>query len=142
MIKGIPLALNSNEDKLIWHYSSSRICFVNLGYHLAITFYINKDMNLMSCNSSSSQVNSMWKKLWKLNIPNKIEIFLWKATYWHTVLPHNWLPQPVDWIKVNFNGVVFLDPKAAGCFNISGKDHLFVRLWVHMMGVADVLALL
>ncbi|KAL5556882.1 hypothetical protein UlMin_039118 [Ulmus minor] len=72
----------STPDTLLWHYDKSGHYTVRSGYWLA-----NKGRSVPS--SSTVSLNSWWKRLWRLRVPAKIRIFIWKAFY-------NWIPSSVN----------------------------------------------
>uniref|UniRef100_A0A803PJK4 Reverse transcriptase domain-containing protein n=1 Tax=Cannabis sativa TaxID=3483 RepID=A0A803PJK4_CANSA len=72
-ILSIPLSTFSHDDKIIWHHETTGIYTVKSGYILASKF---ADQEAPSVSSHSTQ---LWKHFWKLNIPSKVRIFLWKA---------------------------------------------------------------
>lgn len=39
------------------------------------------DLFLSETVSGTVQVNPVWDKLWKLSVPSKVQIFLWKALH-------------------------------------------------------------
>uniref|UniRef100_A0A803NSG7 Uncharacterized protein n=1 Tax=Cannabis sativa TaxID=3483 RepID=A0A803NSG7_CANSA len=72
-ILSVPLSTFSHDDKIIWHHETTGIYTVKSGYILASKF---ADQEAPSVSSLSTQ---LWKHFWKLNIPSKVRIFLWKA---------------------------------------------------------------
>ncbi|KAL5554428.1 hypothetical protein UlMin_041829 [Ulmus minor] len=72
----------TTPDTLLWHYDKSGQYTVRSGYWLA-----NKCRSLAS--SSATSLNSWWKRLWRLRVPSKIRVFIWKAFY-------NWIPSSVN----------------------------------------------
>ncbi|KAL5565829.1 hypothetical protein UlMin_028993 [Ulmus minor] len=81
-ILSLPLPRRSTPDTLLWHYDKSGHYTVRSGYWLA-----NKGRSVPS--SSTVSLNSWWKRLWRLRVPAKIRIFIWKAFY-------NWIPSSVN----------------------------------------------
>ncbi|KAL5568003.1 hypothetical protein UlMin_024578 [Ulmus minor] len=81
-ILSLPLPRRSTPDTLLWHYDKSGHYTVRSGYWLA-----NKGRSVPS--SSTVSLNSWWKRLWRLRVPAKIRIFIWKAFY-------NWIPSLVN----------------------------------------------
>ncbi|KAL5572899.1 hypothetical protein UlMin_022496 [Ulmus minor] len=77
-ILSLPLPRRNTPDSFLWHYDRSGHYTVRSGYWLAT-----------KCNSvpssSTSSHTSWWKRFWRLRIPSKIRVFLWKAY-------HNWIP--------------------------------------------------
>ncbi|KAL5546838.1 hypothetical protein UlMin_006525 [Ulmus minor] len=71
-ILSLPLPRRSIPDTVLWHYDKSGHYTVRSGYWLAT-----------KCKSVSSSsvlsLNSWWKRFWRLRIPSKIRVFLWKA---------------------------------------------------------------
>lgn len=63
------------EDKLIWEASPNGRLSIRNAYFLEVN---NKRRD--RGNSSGITMNDLvWKCLWKLNIPNSVKIFMWKA---------------------------------------------------------------
>ncbi|TXG60113.1 hypothetical protein EZV62_014686 [Acer yangbiense] len=60
-------------DSWLWHFDKKGTFFVRSAYKVA--------WNLQNTSeaSSSSVSPSWWKRLWLLNLPCKVKIFLWKA---------------------------------------------------------------
>uniref|UniRef100_A0A803PM29 CCHC-type domain-containing protein n=1 Tax=Cannabis sativa TaxID=3483 RepID=A0A803PM29_CANSA len=69
----VPLSSFSHDDKIIWHHETTGIYTVKSGYILASKF---ADQEAPSVSSHSTH---LWKQFWKLNIPSKVRIFLWKV---------------------------------------------------------------
>ncbi|KAL5562617.1 hypothetical protein UlMin_032364 [Ulmus minor] len=84
-ILSLPLPRRATPDSLIWHYHKSGCYTVRSGYWLALQ---HKSIP----SSSTSSITYWWKKFWRLRIPSKIRIFLWKAF-------HNWIPSSVNLVK-------------------------------------------
>ncbi|KAL5556985.1 hypothetical protein UlMin_039221 [Ulmus minor] len=84
-ILSLPLPRRNIPDSLLWHYDKSGHYTVRSGYWLATT---SKSVP----SSSTSSHTSWWKRFWRLRIPSKIRIFLWKAY-------HNWVPSLVNLAK-------------------------------------------
>ncbi|KAL5551944.1 hypothetical protein UlMin_002120 [Ulmus minor] len=77
-ILSLPRPRHSYPDSLIWHYDKKGNYTVRSGYWVAT-----------GCSgvasSSSSNSTTWWTRFWKLHIPPKIKIFIWKAY-------HDWIP--------------------------------------------------
>ncbi|KAL5550571.1 hypothetical protein UlMin_000747 [Ulmus minor] len=84
-ILSLPLPRRATSDSLIWHYHKSGRYTVRSGYWLA-----SQCRSIPS--SSTSSITHWWKKFWRLRIPSKIRIFLWKAY-------HNWIPSSVNLVR-------------------------------------------
>ena len=74
-VKGIYVGEDEVEDVLIWPLSSSRSYSVQSAYRMLMEV---KNSVLPSSSSSLSK-HTIWKKIWKLNVPKKVCHFLWKA---------------------------------------------------------------
>ncbi|KAL5548874.1 hypothetical protein UlMin_004105 [Ulmus minor] len=81
-ILSLPLPRRTTPDTLLWHYDKSGHYTVRSGYWLA-----NKCRSVPS--SSTSSLNSWWKQFWRLRVPSKIRVFIWKAF-------HNWIPSSIN----------------------------------------------
>ena len=75
----IPLPKRPKEDQLIWHYDRRGKYSVTSGYQVAMRL---KFPDQPCC---SSQNSDLWGALWKLVVPEKIKIFLWRAS--NNILP-------------------------------------------------------
>ena len=76
-IMGIPLCMSRQEDCIIWPRC-------NLGVYLVKTSY-QMLCELENCEGASASNLETSKKfcgsIWKLGVPNKVKIFLWRACY-------------------------------------------------------------
>ncbi|KAL5566188.1 hypothetical protein UlMin_029352 [Ulmus minor] len=84
-ILSLPLPRRNIPDSFLWHFDKSGHYTVRSGYWLA-----TKSKSVPS--SSTSSLTSWWKRFWRLRIPSKIRIFLWKAY-------HNWIPSLANLAK-------------------------------------------
>jgi ribonuclease HI len=75
----IPLGLSRAGDSLMWHYDSTGNYKVKSGYRCW------KALVGTPCASNSSRLEGWWEALWKLHIPLKIRIFVWRACW-------DWIP--------------------------------------------------
>ncbi|KAH0983256.1 hypothetical protein GBA52_010433 [Prunus armeniaca] len=73
LVISIPISL----DRRMWHFKSNGRYSVKSGYWVA-----NEHQRLASTTAadwpSSSSVNKLWKHLWKLKVPPKNFLFLWR----------------------------------------------------------------
>nr|XP_027118368.1 uncharacterized protein LOC113735569 [Coffea arabica] len=113
LIMGIPLGDSHNHDKLIWHYSKNGSFTVKSAYHLIKTQSTGwQDV----ASGSNGSVQDIWPRLWKLNIPNKVKIFLWRIC--KGILPTS--------STLNSRGV-HLDPMCLLCKTpVEDVTHLFL----------------
>ncbi|KAK3219546.1 hypothetical protein Dsin_013516 [Dipteronia sinensis] len=110
IILSIPLGSNRYKDTLMWHFEDCGNYSVRSGCK------IGRDLTRISSSSNISAINSWWKTFWKIQIPLKIKIFIWKA--WH-----NWIPTRVNLAKRGIK----LDRKCQRCF--SEDEFTFHALW-------------
>ncbi|KAK2661401.1 hypothetical protein Ddye_007934 [Dipteronia dyeriana] len=82
-ILATPVSRNELPDVLMWHYDKLGNYSVRSGYWLGI----NLDVN--SSSSSLASIEARWKFLWRIEIPLKNKLFIWKAC-------HNFLPTMVN----------------------------------------------
>lgn len=68
----ITLGAGNSEDKLVWSCEKDEIYSVNSAYRLFHA--IKKTKNEDECSNSKNQ-RALWKKLWKLQIPNRVKVF-------------------------------------------------------------------
>ena len=69
-------------DSMVWLHNRKGVYSVRSMYHIARRVMRKEDRAESSRGPSGLQV---WKKLWKLCVPNKIKVFGWKAC--HEILP-------------------------------------------------------
>uniref|UniRef100_A0A803Q490 Reverse transcriptase domain-containing protein n=1 Tax=Cannabis sativa TaxID=3483 RepID=A0A803Q490_CANSA len=70
----IPLSFFPNNDRYIWHHTTTGIYSVNSGFHLAENLAENRN------SSGSSAHKDWWKTFWGLNLPSKVKKkFAWRV---------------------------------------------------------------
>ncbi|KAH9698869.1 putative reverse transcriptase/RNA-dependent DNA polymerase [Citrus sinensis] len=72
-ILSIPLPRREMEDNVIWHYDKHGRYYVKSMYQVALK------MKFSDLPSWSDSRGNNWGIIWKLNIPEKIKIFIWKV---------------------------------------------------------------
>lgn len=72
-IKKIPISIHASSDELVWEASDDGFFRVRDAYNLA--------RNANNSGPIASDSNAIWSKLWKLDIPPKEKIFLWRASW-------------------------------------------------------------
>ncbi|KAL5566290.1 hypothetical protein UlMin_029454 [Ulmus minor] len=108
-ILSLPLPRQKVPDSLLWHYDKSGHYTIRSGYWLA-----SKNKGVPS--SSTTSHTAWWQRFWRLRIPPKIRVFLWKAF-------HNWIPSSVNLAR---HGV----PTQARCSNCNETDDTTLHaLW-------------
>ena len=75
LILKIPLSPTRVEDKLIWPHVPNGVYSVKSGYR----FLVKDKVGPLPHQSSQDVVPSIWSRIWKLSVPNKVKNFLWKA---------------------------------------------------------------
>ena len=68
---------------MYWHHMPNGVSIVNCTYKVQRKWK-EEVVNQMG-QSSSENSNSIWKKLWKINVTGKIKIFVWR--FLHDILP-------------------------------------------------------
>ena len=48
-------------------------------------YLVGLDVRRIVSSSGQSGVGGWWRKLWNLQIPNKVKIFIWRV--WHNIIP-------------------------------------------------------
>lgn len=83
-ILAIPLRSNM-EDKVAWHCDPKGVFTVKSAYRLGVR--IREEVSHSDAGPSSASMNSSsrWNKLWSINLPAKVRIFLWRLA--HDSLP-------------------------------------------------------
>uniref|UniRef100_A0A803QFU0 RNase H type-1 domain-containing protein n=1 Tax=Cannabis sativa TaxID=3483 RepID=A0A803QFU0_CANSA len=78
-ILSIPLSIFPSDDVLIWNGTNSGNYMVRSGYYFASSLVELQD------TGSTLTCEHWWTKFWKLKLPSKLRIFVWKV--FHNVLP-------------------------------------------------------
>ena len=78
----IHLSHRQVSDSMVWLHNRKGVYSVRSGYYIARRVMRKEDWTESSRGSSGLQI---WKKLWKLRVPNKIKVFGWRAC--HEILP-------------------------------------------------------
>ncbi|KAG2725009.1 hypothetical protein I3760_01G047300 [Carya illinoinensis] len=73
-ILSLPLSKMGSDDKMVWGPSRKGLFSVRSAYYLEMERRRNKGESSTEFNRDSS-----WDNIWKLNIPEKAKLFLWKA---------------------------------------------------------------
>jgi hypothetical protein len=76
----IPLSDQLSEDFVAWHHTKTFCFSVRSAYHIEWNHQFGAKIR-RSDGQGSAQVNPVWEKLWKLSVPSKVQIFLWKALH-------------------------------------------------------------
>ena len=74
----MPISYKGNDDKFIWPHSPNGLYWIKLGYHFEkqhLSKYIDNP------TTSVMQENKIWRFVWKLPIPQKIKLFLWRTCH-------------------------------------------------------------
>ncbi|WOL10644.1 hypothetical protein Cni_G19403 [Canna indica] len=67
------------HDKWVWHYNTNGAYTVASGYHLS------ESMSLHLSSSTSAIPSFRWRSIWKLKVPPRVKVFLWRLM--HDCLP-------------------------------------------------------
>lgn len=78
VIKAISVPDRQRQDIAAWHYEKTGICTVRSAYRLAVRLE-DRDRNVQGSSSSPWGERSMWNKVWKLQVPEKVRIFIWRV---------------------------------------------------------------
>lgn len=81
-ILAVPLGSNAIHDRMIWHYSKDGRFSVRSCYQ----FIFRTSSPWEATGSGSGIANFRWNDIWKLPIPSKIRMFIWRACA--GILPH------------------------------------------------------
>ena len=116
----LPISQTNQEDRLIWRGTAKGTFSVKRAYHILKEWETVQEAG----SSSRQQVSPVWKKLWKLNVPNVEKVFFWRAC-------RNALPTRVNLTKIK----VVSDPSCpVGGIDVETTSHI---LW-HNPSAQDV----
>jgi hypothetical protein len=105
------------EDQLAWHYDLKGMFSVKTAYHLGVSIRDTQQGRDASSSSLVASPNSPWKQIWKLKLPAKIKLFLWR-------LAHNSLPTRMNIHRKHID----LDTRCPVCLRMNEDGgHLFLR---------------
>uniref|UniRef100_A0A2N9GXY8 Reverse transcriptase domain-containing protein n=1 Tax=Fagus sylvatica TaxID=28930 RepID=A0A2N9GXY8_FAGSY len=76
-IKQIPLAGVNKPDRLIWAQSPNGCFLVQSAYHMLVEESRKGAQGAFS--SSTQRWSSFWNKLWSIQVPQNIKLFMWKT---------------------------------------------------------------
>ena len=75
IIKNIPLCRSIQEDVLIWPFNLDGVYFVKSGYR-----FLQEATTLQQPRPFNTEVmKPLWKKIWGLEVPNKVKNLVWRA---------------------------------------------------------------
>lgn len=77
----IPICKTERNDRWIWHYTTNGVFSTRSAYKV----YANR-MREAECSTTPTEM-VWWQRLWKLKIPNKIRLFLWRVFF--EIVPTN-----------------------------------------------------
>jgi hypothetical protein len=80
----IPFNIHGFEDFIAWGFSQNGVYTVRSVYHLQWRHQFGPSAGQVVLAGTSSS-NPIWRTIWKLKIPSKIKIFIWRAL--HGILP-------------------------------------------------------
>ncbi|XP_042974832.1 uncharacterized protein LOC122306468 [Carya illinoinensis] len=75
VIKTVPITLGSRGDRLIWGCTQNGLFSVKSGYHLHQEIHANPEAG----PSKPKDQSELWKGVWKLQVPNGVKVFIWRA---------------------------------------------------------------
>ena len=74
LVLSIPLSRTPMEDKIIWPFTPSGKYTVNSG-----SKFLAKINSMVDFAGTSQQQNEVWKQIWGLNVPSKVQNFMWQV---------------------------------------------------------------
>ena len=72
LVPSIPLSRTIVEDKIIWPFNPSGTYTVNSG-----SKFLAKLTSMQVLTVNQQQHNEVWNQIWGLNVPNKVQNFMW-----------------------------------------------------------------
>ena len=72
LVPSIPLSRTIVEDKIIWPFNPLGTYTVNLG-----SKFLAKLTSMQVLTVNQQQHNEVWNQIWGLNVPNKVQNFMW-----------------------------------------------------------------
>ncbi|XP_075645058.1 uncharacterized protein LOC142616054 [Castanea sativa] len=75
----IPLSHRRVSDVVVWLHNKEGVYTIRSGYH------VDRKVLREWAVSSTGSGQELWKKLWRVRVPNKLKVFAWRAC--HEILP-------------------------------------------------------
>lgn len=86
-ILNIPIGVATSRDRMVWHYSKTGAFTVASCYHMIFAHRMTQILPTTRESGQGSGSNTINLSLiWKLNVPPKLRMFLWRASL--ETLPH------------------------------------------------------
>jgi hypothetical protein len=87
VIRSIPLSTSNQQDTWAWHFERSGSFTVRSVYRLLVSTKKTREdwLEGRPGSSSSSTEHRLWTTMWKVKVPSKIRVFLWRLA--HQSLP-------------------------------------------------------
>ncbi|XP_020969282.1 uncharacterized protein LOC110267813 [Arachis ipaensis] len=82
-----PISLINKKDHFVWPYRNDGQYSVKSGYQAAKEEKDTKEFTMLGKASTSQNSKEIWERIWRLPVPEKVKMFLWKAV--HGILPVN-----------------------------------------------------
>ncbi|CAL9012588.1 unnamed protein product, partial [Prunus brigantina] len=91
LITSLPISRWGCPDRLMWHFHKQGVYTVRSGYDLALYLKRNGELGVKGTGEGSRQSGqaAVWKGIWRLRIPPKLQTFLWKACRSALAVRHN-----------------------------------------------------
>ncbi|RYR27027.1 hypothetical protein Ahy_B02g061353 [Arachis hypogaea] len=81
------ISLINKKGYFVWQHRNNGQYTVRTGYHAAKEEKDSKEEGRICKASTSQDWREVWEAIWRLSVPQKVRIFLWKAV--HRILPVN-----------------------------------------------------
>ncbi|KAM1736077.1 hypothetical protein ACFX12_014475 [Malus domestica] len=80
-ILSIPLSHVGSNDRLVWHYATNGIYSVKTGYSMALKLMDDGALGRKGRGnpSESNKLSLVWNNIWRMQVPHKIRIFIWRC---------------------------------------------------------------
>lgn len=117
----IPIINTHMEDDWFWSPAANGIFSVKSCYKVLLNMKIQRDNSL----NKFMPLQLLWKRIWKLSVPNKYKLFLWRL--WHNILP--------TVSALNSRGLHIQDP----CFMCQNAEENVVHVFMACDKIASVL---
>ncbi|KAK3230764.1 hypothetical protein Dsin_002645 [Dipteronia sinensis] len=83
LILQIPIVKVNREDNTLWHFNENGKYSVKSGY------WLGHRLGNMIGPSNISHRSSWWNTFWRVKIPMKVKMFIWKAC-------QDWIPTKIN----------------------------------------------